>query len=183
MLNVFYGCAYRHRPIHKNINVYTFDIDPKTYCSQTGDIREILKNHESWLTGFDGLIFTPPCNYYSRANWRRESSDIAQKTKDLLPLCLDFCVAHGLPFLVENVQNSTLLKDLYPKLQFVIGGHTFWSNILQAGDFVGLICPKQNKQYVNREKRNGNWVVDFVIHTFLERVSETFDDFVFDLCG
>lgn len=171
MKHLFYGCARHHRISCAYANVYTLDIDKKSYCSCTGDIRKIINDHWDWLVhSFDAFLFTPPCNYYSRANWRRETSKVALETKDLLPLCLNFAVLCGKPFIVENVQNSTLLKDLFPTYQFTLGGHTFWSNVLKADDFVGVVPPKQNKQNVNREKRDDNWIVDYVLTKFTEKV-------------
>ena len=171
MINVFYGCARRHRPFHYNVNVITNDIDKKCYSNLTGDIRDILKR-DFWIKRFDAYIFTPPCNYYSRANWRRETSPVAQETKDLLPLCLDFAVNSGHWFLVENVLNKTMFKDLYPQYQFTFGGHTFWSNVLSKKDVLGLTAPKQNKQYVSRNMRDGNYAVDLVINMFLQEISD-----------
>lgn len=172
MIHVFYGCARHHRIWSPYANIYTLDIERKCYCSQTGDLRKIINHHWDWLVHcFDGFIFTPPCNYYSRANWRRETSKVAQETKDLLPMCLDFAVLCGKPFIVENVQNSTLLKGMYPQYQFTLGGHTFWSNVCKPGDFEGVNAPKQNKQNVNREKRDDNWIVDYVLTRFVEKIS------------
>ena len=169
MLNVFYGCARKHRPFHYFAHVITNDIDKKCYSNLTGDIRVVLKT--LWVRRFDAYIFTPPCNYYSRANWRRETSQVAQETKDLLPLCLDFAVNSGHYFLVENVLNKTMFKDLYPQYQFTFGGHTFWSNVLSKKDVEGLYAPKQNKQFVSRNKRDGNYAVDLVINMFLEEIT------------
>ena len=33
------------------------------------------------LSPYDVIIATPPCNYYSRANYRRETSEYSQMTK------------------------------------------------------------------------------------------------------
>lgn len=174
MLNVFYGCARKHRPFNDQVLITTNDIAKKCYCSITGDIRKIINHQFDWLSSFDGWIFTPPCNYYSRANWRRETSKIAQETKDILPLCLQFCIdgSSTVPFLIENVQNAPIFKDWYPSYQFVLGGHTFWSNVLNASDFLGYELPKQNKQYVCRNKRDNNFVVDLVINVFLKKVAD-----------
>ncbi|NLN50339.1 MAG: hypothetical protein GX149_01775, partial [Acholeplasmataceae bacterium] len=37
------------------------------------------------LNGYDLIIATPPCNYYSRANYRRKTSKYSNDTKHLLP--------------------------------------------------------------------------------------------------
>lgn len=37
------------------------------------------------LSSYDFIIATPPCNYWSRCNYRRDISDYSLKTKHLLP--------------------------------------------------------------------------------------------------
>ena len=171
MLNVFYGCARKHRPFIPQVAVTTNDIDVRYCCNITCDVRDLIDKQKDWLiTNFDGLIFTPPCNYYSRANWRRNTSKVALETKDILPSVLNFVHIQGMPFLVENVQNAPVFKDWYPYTQFTLGGHTFWSNVVDRSDFIGYECPKQNKQFVNRNKRDGNDVVNHVICIFLQKL-------------
>lgn len=163
----FYGCARRHRiKSGAFVHIITNDIEPKHYCNITFDVREILQNR-IFLNQFDFYIFTPPCNYYSHANWRRETSLLALETKDILPLCLEFCVSQNKPFIVENVLNKTFFKDLYPQYQFTFGGHTFWSNVIKDQDVKDLIPIRQNKQYISRSKRDGNYNVDIVFKRFL----------------
>ena len=41
------------------------------------------------LSQYDYIIASPPCNYYSKCNYRRETSDYALKTKHLLPGILE----------------------------------------------------------------------------------------------
>ena len=126
---IFYGCARKHRLSGSIAQVIiTNNIEPKFLCNITFDIRILIKS--DYLSQFDAFIFTPPCNYYSHANWRRDISSIALETKDILPLCLEFAINSGKPFIVENVLNKTFFKDLYPQFQFCCGGHTYWSNIL-----------------------------------------------------
>ncbi len=62
------------------------------------------------LSNYDVLIATPPCNYYSRANSRRETSEYALKTRHLLPDIIDKFIKTGKPFIVENVRNEPLFK-------------------------------------------------------------------------
>lgn len=174
---IYYGCARRHRLNVPNCLVITNDINPKCYCNYTEDIRIPLTHAiQELYDNYDAFIFTPPCNYYSHANWRRDTSKIAQETKDLLPLCLDFCFKHllprNIPFIVENVQNSTFFKSLYPQYQFICGGHTYWSNVLTGSDFKPSDFVRQNKQYVCQNKRDGNFNVDFVLTKFLLIISE-----------
>lgn len=85
------------------------------------------------LNIYDVLIATPPCNYYSRANYLRETSKYAQETKHLLPDIIDKFISAGKPFIVENVRNEPLFKKLglYNKNCFIYkhGRHTYWTNI------------------------------------------------------
>ena len=120
------------------------------------------------LSKYDYIIATPPCNYYSRANWRRERSSVALNTKHLLPFCIEACVRSGKPFIIENVLNSRLL----PKtnlFEFEFGQHHFYTNVLM------LVYDKsyavfQNKQYISRSLRDGNYNVDLIIKLFLETI-------------
>lgn len=85
------------------------------------------------LDDYDILIATPPCNYYSRANNSRETSEYAQNTKHLLPCIIEKFIRTGKPFIVENVRNEPLFKKcgLYNYNCFIYkhGRHTYWTNI------------------------------------------------------
>lgn len=86
------------------------------------------------LEDYDVLIATPPCNYYSRANFARDKSVYALTTKHLLPTIIDKFIETGKPFIVENVRNFPLMNKLglYNKNCFVYihGRHTYWTNIM-----------------------------------------------------
>lgn len=134
------------------------------------------------LEDYDVLIATPPCNYYSRANFARDKSVYALTTKHLLPSIIDKFIETGKPFIVENVRNSRLFKinGLYDKNCFVYthGRHTYWTNIMinisnieQTYDFCsipGYGCFRL-KSYVQGGK-NVNDVLDY----FLDVVKSTF---------
>ena len=64
------------------------------------------------LDDYDFVIASPPCNYYSRANYRRDVSDYALNTKHLLPGILDKLRTYDKPFIVENVSNVPLFTKL-----------------------------------------------------------------------
>lgn len=64
------------------------------------------------LSPYDYVIATPPCNYWSRANYRRETSKYSQQTKHLLPGILAKLVANHKPFIVENVRNDKMFKNM-----------------------------------------------------------------------
>lgn len=74
-MKIIYLAAFKAH--HPNWNMVYQDINGKRDIA--GDMLEID------LTPYDVIIATPPCNYYSRANYRRETSEYSQKTKHLLP--------------------------------------------------------------------------------------------------
>lgn len=133
------------------------------------------------LANYDILIATPPCNYYSRANSRRETSKYALQTKDLLPNIIDKFIKTGKPFIVENVRNDPLFKKLglYNKNCFVYkhGRHTYWTNVMfnmsgipQEKEFKyipGYGCARLNS-YV-QGGRNVNDVLDYFLETVLTK--------------
>lgn len=102
------------------------------------DIKEKRDNCEDMLavdlSDYDILIATPPCNYYSRANNARETSEYALKTKHLLPEIIDKFIKTGKPFIVENVRNDPLFLKLklynFPCFVYKHGRHTYWTNVL-----------------------------------------------------
>ena len=86
------------------------------------------------LAPFDILIASPPCNYYSRANYRRDTSSYALSTKHLLPCILEKFIQADKPFIIENVLNKRLMFDMINNLPFgvfycEIGRHCFFTNI------------------------------------------------------
>lgn len=132
------------------------------------------------LEDYDILIATPPCNYYSRANYMRETSIYAQETKHLLPSIIDKFIRTGKPFIVENVRNEPLFNKLglYNKNCFIYkhGRHTYWTNIMfnpsgipQEFDFKsipGYGCIRL-KSYVQGGK-NVNDVLDYFLEVLLD---------------
>lgn len=106
------------------------------------------------LTKYDYIIATPPCNYWSRANYRRETSEYSQKTKHLLPEILKKLCNQEKPFIVENVKNSKLFQKngLYnlPCFIYIIGRHTYWTNIICN---ISDIKQKPNVKILSNGKR------------------------------
>lgn len=155
-----YLCARKHRI--KEYNMDYNDIINYPGINKCCDMLEIEIND------YDYVIATPPCNYYSRANYRRETSKVAQETKHLLPGILKKLKNYNKPFLVENVLNAALL----PKtnfFEFEFGNHHFYTNIMFAIPIKEMAI-KQNKQYVSREKRDNNPNVHIVIDSFLKAI-------------
>ena len=120
------------------------------------------------LNDYDFIIATPPCNYYSRANYRRDVSKVALETKHLLPTIIKRCEALGKPFIIENVCNSTLLPKSN-SYEFEFGNHHFYTNVF-------IFTPDKSysvKQHTSDRsygKRDGNYNVDLIIRLFLEVV-------------
>lgn len=112
-----------------------------------GDMMEIE------LSKYDYIIATPPCNYWSRANYRRETSEYAQKTKHLLPDILNKLVKQDKPFIVENVKNYKMFKKYglfeLPCFVYFVGRHTYWSNVMMSFDDV---IQKAKTEFVNGKK-------------------------------
>ena len=160
---------------HPNHDIVYQDINGQRDIG--GDMMEVD------LTPYDYIIATPPCNYWSRANYRRESSDYAQKTKHLLPNIIKKLCSQEKPFIVENVKNQVLfnkagLLDVNCFIYFV-GRHTYWSN--QIIDFSQIIQkPKSDivngkrrflsSQNLPRDKRQGGKEVYEVIEFWLNSI-------------
>lgn len=106
---------------HENHDIVYQDINGKRDLD--GDMLKID------LTPYDYIIATPPCNYYSRANYRRETSKYSQETKHLLPEILKKLVNQDKPFIVENVRNKRLFTELglfnLKCYVYLIGRHTY----------------------------------------------------------
>ena len=139
------------------------------------------------LTPYDYVIATPPCNWWSRANYRRDSSVYSLSTKLLLVSILYKLALLDKPFLVENVKNEVQFKkyglyDIPGVYVYKIGRHTYWSNM--EIDFSDIIQkPKVDfkngkkrwlsSQHLARKDRQGGEEVHQVVERFLERVKET----------
>lgn len=131
-------CAYKQRH-------FNYDIDYNDIVAVDG-INILGSCEDVDLSNYDYLLATPPCTYYSRANWRRDISKAAQDTKHLLPSILLKFARSGKPFLIENVRNPRLFEEQgiykicedYGVLDYVIGRHTYFTNI-----FINLSCDQR----------------------------------------
>ena len=135
------------------------------------------------LSPYDFIIATPPCNWWSRANWRRDSSEYSLKTKHLLIDILEKLCNQDKPFIVENVKNRKQFKlhGLFDKKCFVyfVGRHTYWSNVLMnVSDIIQVpkIDYKNGKkrfmssQGLGKKDRQGGEEVHEVIERFLQTI-------------
>ena len=96
---------------HPNYDLAYQDINGKRDIG--GDMMDID------LTPYDFIIATPPCNWYSKANYRRNVSEYALKTKHLLPDIIAKLYQLGKPFIVENVQNKSLIPHDWDNILYV----------------------------------------------------------------
>ena len=129
------------------------------------------------LSFYDFIIATPPCNYWSRANYRRETSDYSQKTKHLLPDIIDKLIKLNKPFIVENVRNYKLFNeyDLFNKDCFIyeIGRHTYWTNIVFNGS--NIKQKNDNIHNISSKDRQGGFNVYNVIEYWLDIVNKEYN--------
>lgn len=164
-----------YKAFHPNYDIIYQDINGERDLD--GDMMDIN------LEEYDFVIATPPCNWWSRANWRRDTSEYSLKTKHLLIDILDKLVHFNKPFIVENVRNDKQFKkhrlfdyDIYV---FKIGRHTYWTNInFKYNDIIQkpLTDIKNGKkrflssQNLARKDRQGGQEVHEVIERFLETI-------------
>ena len=136
------------------------------------------------LEKYDFIIATPPCNWWSRANYRRETSEYSIRTKLLLPCILFKLTLLGKPFIIENVLNKKQfhiygLDNLPGVNMFKIGRHTYWSNIYFYYEDIVQI-PKieirdgkriyWSSQQLGKRTRQGTDEVHEVIERFLKEI-------------
>src|SRR5690554_752608 len=122
------------------------------------------------LSDYDFILATPPCNFWSRANYRRYTSKYSQATKHLLPDILDKLRKLGKPYIVENVRNEPLFKkyNILDKADYVYyyGRHTYWTNI--PFNPYGIKQINDNIKDVSADKRQGGYNVKQVFDYWLD---------------
>lgn len=153
---------------HPGFNIVYQDINGKR--DLPGDMLEVD------LSSYDFIIATPPCNYWSRARGNR-CSQYSINTKHLLPGILKKLCTLDKLFIVENVRNEKKFKEVglfnYPCFVYIIGRHTYWTNVLLPG---GILQRKDFTQHgwvikyddMNNKDHQGGYNVHNVIQTFLE---------------
>lgn len=123
------------------------------------------------LSEYDFIIATPPCNYFSRGNWRRNCSEYSLNTRHLLPGILRKLCYQDKPFIVENVRNFKMFNDLglfdLPCFVYFIGRHTYWSNMLLSTDVPQIQDHIWTSSQANRQ---GGFNVHQVIEMFLKQL-------------
>ena len=172
MKGIYLASYIANHPLHDM--VYQ-DINGKRDIG--GDMMEID------LTPYDYIIATPPCNWWSRGNYRRNTSEYALKTKHLLPDIINKLKNIKKPFIIENVRNDTFFKQygLYDNDLYVykVGRHTYWCNIQLNVNDIKQVAKTQiingkkiwlSSQNLPRSKRQGTEEVHEVIERFLQTI-------------
>lgn len=116
---------------HPNWNIKYNDIDKKYGCDIVADMLTVS------TYGYAYLIATPPCNFYSKINYRYYRSKYAWQTINLLPLVLMKFAETDKPFIVENVINRKKFEFLgiYKLCDYLgifyqeVGRHTYFTNV------------------------------------------------------
>lgn len=136
------------RAYHPNYDLDYNDIKKGYHINIIGDMLTVN------LENYDYIIATPPCNYYSKCNYRRETSKYAQETKHLLPSIINKCIETKKPFIIENVRNYKIMKEILISAQvngcfvYEYGRHTYITNIM----FNPTNC-KQRQDFYNHGYR------------------------------
>jgi len=125
------------------------------------------------LSGYDLIVASPPCNFYSRANYRRYTSKYSQETKHLLPETIKMLERLKIPVIVENVRNPNLLKDIIANTKlfyYEYGRHVYFTNrIFEFNGIKQELDNIQDKSVIERQGGNNvNNVFNEFIKTFLE---------------
>ena len=171
MRGVYLGAC---RAYHPNYDMDYNDIVPGYHINLVCDMMNID------LNCYDYIVASPPCNYYSRANYRRLTSEYSQLTKHLLPDILLKCIRSDKPFIVENVRNYNLfvkegIIDICTKNGICVyeyGRHTYFTNIMFNPTNIEQI--KDNIQYIsncNKTYREGGINVHNVIEYWLKIIN------------
>lgn len=162
-MKTIYLASYKAE--HPNYDIVYQDINNKRDIG--GDMLDIS------LSDYDVIIATPPCNYYSKANYRRDFSLYSLRTRHLLPCILIKLYFLGKPFIVENVRNKPMflkygLYDFKGLFIYEFGRHTYFTNIKL--DLSNVEQVKDNVENVTQNKRQGSLNVHNVIEKFLYEV-------------
>lgn len=163
MARGIYLCAYKAEHPGHDI-VYQDLIEPRDIGGDCLDTP---------LKQYDYVICTPPCNWWWRANYRRDASEYALKTRHLLPCMLLKLLSCGKPFIVENVRNDKKFYEYglfnLPLHIYRIGRHTYWTNIPLSYYF------RQSPEdiaHTNPKDREGGQSVHDVIEVFIQGVED-----------
>ena len=127
------------------------------------------------LKGYDLIIASPPCNYYSRANYRYKTSKYSNDTKHLLPGIITKLENIGVPVIIENVINKKRMSFILQKTSLFyneVGRHCYFTNrlvdfscISQSFNFE---CGCKSVQNCSTKARQGGKNVQLVFEYYIE---------------
>lgn len=165
-MKVLYGCCYKGIINAQGCEITYIDIIQNLEKPNGKYICKDIKTVD--FNDYDIIICTPPCNYYSKANYRRETSSYAQLTKELLPYCINSALETKKPFIIENVRNNKILNNIIKNFKYNvyrIGRHTYFTNM-----FVNIYVDQEKEDlgHINTKKRQGGKNVENVLNTWLE---------------
>lgn len=131
-----------------------------------GDMLEIDFN------GFDVILASPPCNFYSKAVSFQRLSNYSLETKHLLPGILEKLEKSDKKYIVENVINKKRMKDIIlhsSSHYFEYGRHSYFTNVpFNCSNFQFSKCNINNISSFSRQGAGG---VNDIFKYFLQVVS------------
>lgn len=165
------SCLARHPDYNIIYNDFDDNFKPDLCC----DMMQVD------LSDYDFIIASPPCNFWSRANYRFLSSQYSLSTKHLLPSILEKCALSGKPFIVENVFNVPRMTeygifdicDKYHIYYQFIGRHTYFTNYvvdLNNIQFCDFVAKKQHYSKDASKYRQGGENVHNTIEAWLKYI-------------
>lgn len=169
-MKIIYLCAYTSAKYYEEYNNIDFnDINQYDGINIKCDAMNVD------IGNYDLVLASPPCNYYSRANYRREKSTYSKATKHLLPGILDKCMESGKPFIIENVRNYKMIFSIVQEMQLkygyilkfiTYGRHTYITNLY---NFNPSSEQKQDRiTQIPTKKRQGGENVNNVFKEFIK---------------
>jgi site-specific DNA-cytosine methylase len=159
LLNCNCNVVYQDKFIKRDLNGDMLDID---------------------LNGYDLIIASPPCNYYSKANYRRNESIYSLETKNLLPDIIKKLELLNVPIIIENVINKSLMKNIIHNTKlfyYEYGRHCYFTNRLF--NFNGIPQVKDKLLALQSYKKFGstrqggfnvNIVFEYFINVYLDNI-------------
>lgn len=91
------------------------DIEPQPNYPFTfiqADALDILKDLD-FISQFDVIHASPPCQFYSKCkHMAKDKEQYLNNHQDLIPIVRELLIKTGKPYVIENVEGSTLLNPI-----------------------------------------------------------------------